>query len=334
MMKSTLIKKLTKNLSKYMLVYLILTMIAGTIVSYFYSPKFLSNYLLLVVFLMIYPMMVNVSFESLKQIKKSYKTVAIALFFNFILAPILYWLLCTIFQAPTDLKTALLLLAVAPASSMGLGYVGLAEGNMISASMIVALAFILSLIVYPVTLHWLNLGYGVSPLNEIITNLVFVLVLPLILGLATREAIIEKKNINFKEVKPYFSLVTLVFLYVLIFMIFSLKGHLIVEQWGKVILIAPIAISFYSIMILTVLFFNKYLAKLDYEDNQAIVFTTVSKNVALTIGLLATVFGKSGHSMAMYPAIISIFQIIFLVTYLHFSYKVRALMKSSSMLSK
>ncbi|MCD6403308.1 MAG: arsenic resistance protein [Candidatus Aenigmarchaeota archaeon] len=327
-MKEISVEKLVKNLSKYMLVYLIVTIITGTLISYFYSPKFLSNYLLLIVFLMIYPMMVNVSFESLKQIKKSYKTVAIALLFNFVFAPILYLLLCTIFQAPVDLKNALLLLAVAPASSMGLGYVGLAKGNIVSASMIVALAFILSLIVYPVVLHLLNLEYGISPLNEVIKSLVFVLVLPLILGLATREVIIERKNINFKKVKPYFSLVTLVFLYILIFTIFALKGHLIVEQWKKVVLITPIAISFYSIMILTTLFFNKYLAKLDYENNQAIVFTTVSKNVALTIGLLATVFGKSGHGMAMYPAIISIFQIIFLVTYLHFSDKVRTFMES------
>jgi len=101
--------------------------------------------------------------------------------------------------------------------------------------------------------------------------------------------------------------------------IFALKGKLIIEHWGTVILVAPIAICFYTTMIIIALTFNKYLAKLRYEDNQAIVFTTVSKNVALTIGLLATTFGKSGHAMAMYPAIISIFQIIFLMTYLHFS---------------
>lgn len=317
------VEKIVKNLSKYMLLYTLLMIILGILVSYFYSPKFLSKYVMFIVFLMIYPMMVNVSFESLKQIKTSSKTIGIALFFNFILAPFLYWLLCRIFQVAPDIKIALLLLAVAPASSMGLGYVGLSKGNMVSASIIVALAFTLSLIVYPVTIHLLNIGQKIVPFNEVIKSLIFVLLLPLILGLITREALIEKKKINFKEVKPYFSLVTLIFLYILIFVIFAIKGKLIIEHWRKVILIAPIAICFYTIMIIIALLFNKYLAELKYEDNQAIIFTTVSKNVALTIGLLVIIFRKSGHAMAMYPAIISIFQIIFLMNYLHFSEQIK-----------
>jgi len=317
------IERVVKNLSKYMLVYTLLMIIVGVFVSYSYSLKFLSNYIMVIVFLMIYPMMVNISFESLKQIRTSQKAIVIALFFNFILAPFLYWVLCIVVPVPPDIKIALLLLAVAPASSMGLGYVGLSKGNMISASMIVALAFILSLIVYPITINLLNIGHQIVPFSEIIENLVFVLVLPLVLGLITREGLIERKNIDFKAIKPYFSLVTLVFLYILIFVIFAIKGQLIVKHWEKVILIAPIASSFYIIMISIALIFNKYLTKLCYEDNQAIVFTTVSKNVALTIGLLVTVFGESGHIMAMYPAIISIFQIIFLMTYLYFSEHVK-----------
>ncbi len=313
------IERIVKNLSKYMLLYTLLIIILGILVSYTYSPKFFSKYLMIIVFLMIYPMMVNISFEGLKKVKTSYKTIAIALSFNFVAAPFLYWFLCTVFHVPPDIKIALLLLAVAPASSMGLGYVGLSKGNMVSASMIVALAFILSLIVYPITIHLLNMGSSIIPFGEVIKSLVLVLVLPMILGLITREGLIEKKNIDFKEIKPYFSLTTLTFLYILIFVIFAIKGKLIIEHWGKVILVAPIAMCFYTIMISIALIFNKYLARLRYEDNQAIVFTTVSKNVALTIGLLVTTFGKSGHAMAMYPAIVSIFQIIFLMTYLHFS---------------
>ncbi|MEQ9714514.1 MAG: arsenic resistance protein [Candidatus Asgardarchaeia archaeon] len=317
------IELIVKNLSKYMLLYTLLIIIMGTLVSYRYSLNILSNYINVIVFLMIYPMMVNVSFESLKQINKSKKAILVALFFNFALAPLLYWLLCMLFQAPLDVKIALLLLAVAPASSMGLGYVGLSKGDMISASMIVALAFILSLIVYPITINLLNIGQSVFLFVDVLKSLIFVLVLPLVLGLITRELIIERKHIAFNNVKPYFSLVTLVFLYILIFVIFALKGQLIIKHWTKFILIAPIASSFYIIMISIALVFTKFLVKLDYAHTQAVVFTTVSKNVALTIGLLATVFGESGYAMAMYPAIISIFQIIFLMTYLNFSEQIK-----------
>jgi len=318
-----MIQKIVKNLSKYMLVYTLLVIILGIYASYTYSLSFLSNYIMPIVFLMIYPMMVNVSFESLKQIKKAHKSVLISLFLNFILAPLLYWVLCLIFHAPLNMEIALILLSVAPASSMGLGYVGLAKGDMIVASVIVALAFILSLFVYPTTIHILNLGKNVVPISQVINSLIFVLLLPLILGLITREFIIEKNNKDFKTLKPYFSLITLVFLYILIFVIFALKGQLIIKHWENVVLISPIAIIYYTIMLLVAILFNKYIAKLDYSHNQSIVFTTVSKNVALTIGLLATIFGKEGHTMAMYPAIISIFQIVFLMVYLHFSEQVR-----------
>ena len=276
---------------------------------------------MLIVFMMIYPMMTNVSFESLKKIRESKKIVIIGLFFCFIIAPLLFWLLCNIFQAPLDIKTALIILAVAPASSMSLGYVGLSKGNIIAASVIVALAFILCLIIYPISIHFLSITKEVIPFVEIIRSLVFVLILPLTLGLITRETI-TKKGIDFDKIKPFLSLITLSFLYVLIFVIFSLKGKLIVTHWKDVIVIAPIAIIFYTTMILMILVFNKYIMGLNYEDNQAIVFTTASKNIALTIGLLVTLFGKSSHVMAMYPAIISLFQVVFLMNYLRFSERV------------
>jgi len=313
------VEKLVQNLSKNMLFYTFIIILSGIFVSIRCSVKFLSNYILIIVFLMIYPMMVNVSFESLKKIKNSKKPLLVALFFDFILSPLIYLILCMLLNVPSDIRIALILLAVAPASSMGLGYVGLSKGNMISASIIVASAFILSLVVYPITFHFLNISNNIIPFREILKSLVLVLILPLILGLITREWIIEKRGLEFKKVKPIFSLLTLIFLYILIFVIFSLKGKLIITHPHNVAIIAPLAIIFYAIMIITALFFDKYIVRLDYKDNQAIVFTTVSKNVALTIGLLATVFKSGGRIMAMYPAIISLFQIIFLMTYLRFS---------------
>ncbi len=181
------IQKLAKNLSKNMLVYTFITILLGIFVSLHYSVKFLSKYIMLIVFMMIYPMMTNVSFESLKKIRESKKIVIIGLFFCFIIAPLLFWLLCNIFQAPLDIKTALIILAVAPASSMSLGYVGLSKGNIIAASVIVALAFILCLIIYPISIHFLSITKEVIPFVEIIRSLVFVLILPLTLGLITKK---------------------------------------------------------------------------------------------------------------------------------------------------
>ncbi len=318
-MELSTVKRVAKHLSKYMLLYTTLAILIGTFVSYKYSPTFLSKYVPIIVFLMLYPMMVNISFENLKKIKQYRKAIGLALIYNFVMAPAIYYFLCNIFGSPVDVLTAMLLLAVAPASSMGIGYVGLAEGNVALASVIVATAFIFFLIISPVVVHIISSSYYSIPFREVVENLIFVLILPLVFGVSTRELLIEKRGMSFDKVKPIFSLITLVFLYILIFVIFALKGKMILEHPYKVVIVAPLATLFYVLMLAMEYIINKYLIKLDYKDFQAIVFTTVSKNVALTIALLSTLFKEQGHLMATYPAIVSILQIIFLVTYLHFS---------------
>ena len=217
------------------------------------------------------------------------------------------------------MKIGILLLSVAPASSMGLGYVGLSKGNMVSASVIVSFTFKLCLIVYPIAMHLLGSSRSIIPFSAVMKCLFFVLYLPLILGIVTREFIEKGLNMQFEEIRPVFSLVSLSSMYLLIFLIFATKGWFIMEHYMDFIKIAPIVIIFYVIATAFLLLINRFLFGISYGDNQAIVFTGLCKDVVLTIGLLTTAFGSLGHKMAMYPAIISVFQIIFLMSYLHLS---------------
>lgn len=101
-------------------------------------------------------------------------------------------------------------------------------------------------------------------------SLVFVLILPLILGLVTREGLIEKKGFDIKKV--------IISLFILIFVIFALKGQLIIKHWKIVVLISPVVIIFYILMMVIAIIFNKYIVKLDYANNQSILFTSVRKD--------------------------------------------------------
>lgn len=75
---------------------------------------------------------------------------------------------------------------------------------------------------------------------------------------------------------------------------------------------------FYPLTTAIVLLINKNL-KLDYENTQAVVFSSVSKNVALTIAICIAIFGSIGQYMALAPSIMSIFQAPFLMIYLKYS---------------
>ncbi|MHA1648207.1 MAG: arsenic resistance protein [Promethearchaeota archaeon] len=148
------------------------------------------------------------------------------------------------------------------------------------------------------------------------------------MGIATREYIERKHEIgSYNKIKPYFGTVTLVFLYILIFIIFATKAHLIIKNYFDILLIAPIAILFYGLMILMTLFINKTILNMEYGHHQSVVFTSIGKNVALTIAILIAVFGADGQYMAIAPAIVALFQAPILMIYLKMSKKIEKLLK-------
>ncbi|BDU49937.1 arsenic resistance protein [Haliovirga abyssi] len=322
-----MIKKIQKNLSGNMLIYTFLVMIGGFGVGYIFpNAKKLSTYILPIVFIMIYPMMINISLASLKKIKGSTKPLIEATILNFIYAPAFLYILTSIFIADPRIKLALMLLAVAPASSMGLGYIGLAEGHMVTGAIIVAVAFILSIFVYPIAGSYFAAGANiVLPLPLMLKNLGVILILPLALGIITRELIMKKhdEKVYNSKFKPVFSVVTLASLYLLMFTIFASKADLIIKNYKAIIMIAPVAIIYYTVTIFFTIYMNKTVLKFEYGHHQAVVFTSVSKNIALTIAIIIAIFGKDGQYMAIAPAIMSLFQPIFLMTYLKSSGKVK-----------
>ena len=320
-----MIGKIQKNLSKNMIQYTFLVIVLGILTGHYLNLKSLSSLIIPVVFIMIFPMMVNLSLSSLKKVRRSTKPLIEALILNFIYAPLFMWFLTSIFISDLKIRAALMLLSIAPASSMGLGYIGVAEGNMLTGTMIVASAFLMSILVYPFAGHYFALGANIQvPITMILKNLLMILILPAILGVSIREYVERKYGTKtFLKIKPYFSTVTLTFLYILLFIIFASKANLILKKYFDIVLLSPVAILFYGITTLFVSLVNKKLFSLGYGHHQAVVFTAVSKNVALTIAILVSIFGKEGQYMAVAPAIMSLFQAPFLMSYLKLSGKVK-----------
>ena len=319
-----MLHKLNKNLSKNMIAYTLLVIISWLVLGKFFDLTFLSKLVLPIIFLLIYPMMINLSLTALKKIKGSRKSLIEAMFVNFLFAPILMYFLTYVFWLDPKISIALMLLALSPASSMGLGYIGLAKWNMLTWAIIVAFAFIASIFVYPLACHYLALWSNIQvPISLILKNLLLILILPLILGIITREYI-ERKHWweKFKEIKHIFSTITLIALYLLIFTIFASKASLIIQNYKNILLLLPIAILFYTILVLILLFVNKKIFNFEYGHHQSVIFTAVAKNIALTIAILIAVFWKDWQYLAVFPAIMSLFQAPFLMIYLKFSSKI------------
>ena len=321
-----MINKIQKNLSKNMLLYTFSVIIWGLLLWLFFPElKILWKWILIIIFIMIYPTMISISLGQLKKIKWWTKPLLIALFLNFIYAPLFIFALSSIFISDPQITLALMLLAIAPSSSMGLGYIGLAEWNTLVWALILAISFISSIFIYPLAWsYFAGQSHLVIPIWLILKNLIYILIIPLILGITTREYI-EKKHEEwtYKKVKPYLSVITLSSLYILIFIIFISKSDLIIKNWKDILAIAPVILIYFTITIFLMIFVNKKIFKLEYGDHQSIIFTSVSKNVAITIAILIAVFWEKWMYMSIVPAIVALFQAPISMLYLRLTKQVK-----------
>ena len=311
------------KLSEHMIGLTLLSIFSGIVVGYFTKIK-LGFLILPLVFAMIYPMMTGISIRALKNVREIIPVIAEALLLNFLIAPAYMFVLSSIFVPDPGIRLGLMFLAIAPSSSMGLGFIGLSGGDMVAGAAIVALAFLCSIFVYPLLGGFIAEKSNLHvPYLLMIKSLIFVLVLPLLFGILTRELIVRKKGTHCFNVryKPVFSTITLLCLYLMIFVIFSSKATMIVHDWRDILMVAPVAICFYPFLVILTLLINR--KRLSYEKHQSVVFTSVSKNVALSIAILVAVFGRSGQYFAIAPALMAVFQAPFLMCYLRLKDRVR-----------
>ncbi len=323
--------KLKNHLSKYIMVYAVIAIIVGFFTGLHVNVKahaqLFKTLNLVVIITMIYPMMISLEISRLKSASKSLKQVLIALSMGLIVAPLLAWVLILILRLflpiPSTLAIGILLATVVPCSSMAIAYTGLSDGNIELATIVVAISFTLAIVTVPLWLKLFASSLHVSiSAWLLVKTIIIVVVIPLILGILTHYYLVHKLGTKgYLELKPLFPLVSLLGMFVIIFLIFMEKSQLVYSRLS-IVGITLIPIILYYILSLTFLtYFNKWL-KIPYEDHMAIIFTSVGKNegTAMAIALTAGM-----GLMAIAPAITPIVQIPFLVGYLKVSNRIKKL---------
>ena len=132
----TRIRSIQEHLNRWMLVYVSLAIVVGLTAGHLLTATTkvnsgaIGNLTTVAVFFIIYPMMVNVRFEALLKAGRNLRGIGIAILFNFLWAPLVGWVLATIFLSDHLLALGFLLVMVVPCSSMAIGYTGLAKGDL------------------------------------------------------------------------------------------------------------------------------------------------------------------------------------------------------------
>ncbi len=317
--------KIKNHLDRFLILYVIIAMIVGffaglhmDIKHHAHTFKILN---MVVVISMIYPMMITLNISALGKASKSLKQIIIALIMGLVFAPLLVFGLNLLFHINPTLSLGLILATVVPCSSMAIAYTGLSDGNLELATIVVALSFTLAIITVP---GWLKLFASSYHLSIsawlLIKTIIIVVFIPLLFGYITRIILLNKLGTQgFLDIKPLFPTISILGMFVIVVLIFMEKAKLVASK-PSVVLISLVPLALYYIISLSALtFFNKAL-KLSYEDNMAVIFTSVGKNegTAMAIAMAAGM-----GMMAIPPAVTPILQIPFLVGYLKFSNKIK-----------
>lgn len=316
-------KALQQHLNKWLLGYVVIAMALGVALGYpnaawtQANQPLVSNLTTLVVFLIVYPMMVNLKIESLVKAGRNIKGLSTAVLYNFLWAPLIGWGLTALFLRDPLLALGFLLVMVVPCSSMSIAYTGLAEGNIELATVTVALSFVLAVFAVPLWMSLFAAQYqAVAPLQDMLVTILTVLVAPMILGYLTRLTLVrwlgEKK---FQQLQPFFPSLSLMAMYGIVFVIFFSKATMILEKRQMVLmLLIPITL-FYALTLAVVTWLNHRLG-LSYRDHMAIVFASTGKNNGTAIAIATLAFSPLA---AIPAATMPLFQILFLVLYLKMS---------------
>jgi ACR3 family arsenite efflux pump ArsB len=324
----TRIRSLQDHLNRWMLAYVSLAILVGLVagngLAGFAKSQagLLGSLTTAAVFMIIYPMMVNVRFEALLQAGRNLRGIGIALAFNFVWAPLVGWVLATVFLSDPLLALGFLLVMVVPCSSMAIGYTGLAKGDLELATVVVALSFVLAIVAVPLWMSLFASRYAVPvPIGDLISSILTVLVAPMVLGYATRRGLLRwLGKARFATIAPLFPALSLLGMYAIVFLIFFGKATLIIERWQTVaILLVPNAI-FMGLTLLVVTWLDRRLA-MGYEEHMAVAFTSTGKNNGTAIAIATTAFSPL---VAIPAATMPIFQILLMVLYLRAAPRLRA----------
>lgn len=301
---------------RYLTVWVILCMIAGVLIGRFLPqiPQFLGRFeyasvsvpMAILIWLMIYPMMMKVDFQSIRNVGKNPKGLFVTWITNWLIKPFTMYGIASLFffvvfkafvtpDLATEYLAGAVLLGAAPCTAMVFVWSTLAKGDPAYTVVQVATNDLIILIAFvPIVKFLLGVSNVNVPWDTLILSVVLFVVIPLAAGLITRSVVVKKRGkeyFNTIFVKKFDGVTTIGLLLTLI-IIFSFQGGVILENPLHIVLIA-VPLILQTILIFAIAYIACRILKLPHRIAAPAGMIGASNFFELAVAVAIALFGTS-----------------------------------------
>ena len=299
---------------KYLTLWVALCMATGILIGKFIPiiPSFFGQFeyanisipTAILIWVMIYPMMMKVDFQSIKNVSKNPKGLYVTWITNWIIKPFTMYAIASFFllvifknfitpELATQYLAGAVLLGAAPCTAMVFVWSTLTKGNPAYTVVQVATNDLIILVAFiPIVKFLLGVSNVFVPWDTLVLSVVLFVVIPLTGGILTRMNVIKKKGMKYFEnvFLPKFDGVTTAGLLLMLVLLFSFQGETILNNPLHILLIA-VPLTIQTLLI----FFIAYLAckwlKLPYNISAPAGMIGASNFFELSVAVAIALFG-------------------------------------------
>ncbi len=299
---------------KYLTLWVALCMMAGVLIGRFLPsiPEFFGKFeyanvsipTAILIWVMIYPMMMKVDFQSIKNVGKNPKGLYVTWITNWVIKPFTMYAIASFFlfvvfknfitpELATEYLAGAVLLGAAPCTAMVFVWSTLTKGNPAYTVVQVATNDLIILVAFiPIVKFLLGVSNVLVPWDTLVLSVVLFVVIPLSGGILTRINVIKKKGSEYfeNEFLPKFDGVTTAGLLLMLVLLFSFQGETILNNPLHILLIA-IPLTIQTLFIFFIAYFACRWLKLPYDIAAPAGMIGASNFFELSVAVAIALFG-------------------------------------------